>query len=92
MVPGVAIAGLQRYEDTHPTKAYQWEKHRTFEISLAQSGDCIADGLAAGPHLLQTLLWGRRGWALCKRDFIPGFLLGLGTQKLLAGLHIVARV
>src|SRR5437588_9269938 len=84
VVPGVAVAGFQHYTYAHPAQTYQRNKHGTFEIGLAQPGDGIANGLAAGPHLLQALLRGGISRALAKLDLIPGVLLGLAAQHLLA--------
>jgi hypothetical protein len=92
VVPGVAVAGLQCYTDAHPTQTYQLDKHGAVEISLAQSGNRIADGLAADPHLLQALRWSDTCRALSELDIIPGILLGLAAYPLLAGRYIEAAL
>src|SRR5260221_6507892 len=86
--PGVAVEGLQCHADAHPTQTYQWDEHKTVEISLTQSGNRIPDGLAADPHLLQALLWSGTSRTLGELDLIPGILLGLGAHHLLAGRHM----
>src|SRR5260370_35154097 len=85
VVPGVAVAGLQCYADAHPTQTHQRNKHKTVEISLTQSGNRIADGLPARPHLLQPLLWRGTSRTLGELGLIQGILLGLGAQNWLAG-------
>jgi hypothetical protein len=78
------------YSSLPENETFGWRAYPFFLLHhfLTQSGNRTPDGLAAGPHLLQALLWSTTSRALGELDLIPGILLGLGAHHLLAGRHI----